>query len=325
MTEFAAPEGRRPAIIHPQALCESSAVGSDTHVWAFAHILPGARIGAECNICDGVFIEGDVVIGDRVTVKCGVQLWDGTRIGDDVFVGPNATFTNDAFPRSKRPRVEVPPIVIESGASLGANCTVLPGVRIGRNAMIGAGAVVTSDVPANAIVAGNPARIQGYVDAGEVERAGSEEEHFGDSARVLPVGNARIVPLLRATDMRGTLVAMDFAEVAPFTVRRTFFVYDVPSEKIRGEHAHRTCHQLLVCVRGSVAVLLDDGNKRSQVLLDTSDRALYVPPMIWACQYRYTADAVLFVLASEPYNPSDYIRDYEEFIRASRADSSTVR
>ena len=149
--------------IHPSALCETAAVGPGTRVWAFTHVLPGAKLGRDCNICDGVFVENDVVVGDRVTVKCGVQLWDGITLEDDVFVGPNATFTNDLFPRSKVRPAEFARTVVRRGASVGANATVLAGRAIGVNAMVGAGAVVTEDVPPNAIVTGNPARISGYV------------------------------------------------------------------------------------------------------------------------------------------------------------------
>jgi len=149
--------------IHPQALCESQNIGEKTRIWAFSHVLSGAVIGKDCNICDHVFIENDVVIGNRVTVKSGVQLWDGCRIADDVFIGPNATFCNDPFPRSKVHLKEFLTTTIAQGASLGANCTILPGVTVGREAMVGAGAVVTRDVPARAIVVGNPARIVGYV------------------------------------------------------------------------------------------------------------------------------------------------------------------
>ena len=151
--------------VHEHGLCESATVGDGTRIWAFAHVLPGARIGADCNICDHVFVENDVVVGDRVTVKCGVQLWDGIRLADDVFVGPNATFTNDPFPRSKVYPASFPETTVGPGASLGANATILPGPPIGRDAMVGAGAVVTKDVPPHAIVVGNPARIVGYVDA----------------------------------------------------------------------------------------------------------------------------------------------------------------
>src|SRR3954453_8818045 len=131
--------------VHPQALCESTAIGKNTRVWAFAHVLPRARIGEACNICDHVFIENDVVIGDRVTIKCGVQLWDGLRVADDVFIGPNATFSNDKYPRSRQYPTEFPRTEIGAGASLGANCTILPGIRVGRKAMVGAGSVVTKD------------------------------------------------------------------------------------------------------------------------------------------------------------------------------------
>ncbi len=145
--------------VHPAALCESSAIGPRTRVWAFAHILPGARIGADCNVCDHVFIENDVVVGDRVTIKCGVQLWDATRIEDDVFIGPNATFCNDRFPRSRQHPASYAPLTIRRGASIGANATILPGLEIGAGAMVGAGAVVTTSVPARAVVVGNPARV----------------------------------------------------------------------------------------------------------------------------------------------------------------------
>jgi UDP-2-acetamido-3-amino-2,3-dideoxy-glucuronate N-acetyltransferase len=150
--------------VHPNGLCESDRIGSGTRIWAFAHVLPGATIGAECNLCDGVFVEGDASVGDRVTVKSGVQLWDGVVLEDDVFVGPNATFTNDRFPRSRQWHDEVPTTTVRRGASIGANATILSGLEIGAGAMVGAGAVVISSVPAGAIVVGNPARITGYAD-----------------------------------------------------------------------------------------------------------------------------------------------------------------
>src|SRR5690242_6657217 len=150
--------------VHPQALCESGTIGTQTRIWAFAHVLAGATIGQDCNICDHVFIENDVVLGDRVTVKSGVQLWDGLRVSDDVFIGPNATFSNDKYPQSKKYQERVLQTHLGRGASIGSGANVLPGVSVGARAMVGAGAVVTHDVPARAIVSGNPARIVGYVD-----------------------------------------------------------------------------------------------------------------------------------------------------------------
>lgn len=301
--------------VHPQALCESDNVGDGTRVWAFAHVLPGAVIGADCNICDGVFVENDVVVGDRVTVKCGVQLWDGVRLEDDVFVGPNATFTNDLFPRSREYPESFPETVVGTGASIGANATILPGVRIGRRAMVGAGAVVTKDVPPNAVVVGNPARITGYSGARHTVERPSAAPIAGTAVPEDLPGGARVLSFTRATDLRGSLVAVDHAADLPFSPQRTFVVYDVPSRDVRGEHAHRKCEQLLVCLRGSVTALVDDGHDRRELLLDRPDRGLHVPAMVWGTQYRYSDDAVLLVYASRPYEDADYIRDYETFLR----------
>ncbi len=151
--------GKPMTFFHPLADVASSDIGEGTKVWQFVVILKGAKVGKNCNICAQTLIEGDVVIGDNVTIKSGVQLWDGTRIGNNVFIGPNATFTNDAFPRSKQYPSEFDVITIKDFASIGANATILPGITIGESAMIGAGSVVTKDVPPNAVVVGNPAKI----------------------------------------------------------------------------------------------------------------------------------------------------------------------
>ncbi len=147
------------ARIHLSADVASEAIGRGTRIWQFVVVLAGARIGEDCNVCSHCFIENDVVVGDRVTIKSGVQLWDGLRVGDDVFIGPNATFTNDKHPRSRNTDFVKLTTVIEKGASIGAGAVVLPGIRIGENALVAAGAVVTRDVPANSCVAGNPARV----------------------------------------------------------------------------------------------------------------------------------------------------------------------
>lgn len=153
----------KPYYVHSHALCESEKIGVGTRVWAFVHVLPQAVIGNNCNICDHCFIENDVIIGDNVTVKSGIYIWDGARIGNNVFLGPNVVFTNDLRPRSKQYQNEVGQIVIEEGASIGANATLVSGIRIGKYAMVGAGSVVTRDVPAYGLVYGNPARQHGWV------------------------------------------------------------------------------------------------------------------------------------------------------------------
>lgn len=149
--------------IHQNALVESEDIGEGTRIWAFVHILPEAKIGKNCNICDHVFIENNVTVGDNVTIKNGVQLWDGVRIENNVFIGPNATFTNDLRPRSKVYPPEFTKTHVKEGASIGANATIVCGVIIGKWAMIGAGALITKDVPDYALVYGVPARIMGWV------------------------------------------------------------------------------------------------------------------------------------------------------------------
>jgi len=145
--------------IHPNSDVQSKQIGEGTRVWQYVVILPGAVIGRDGNICSHCFIENKVVVGDRVTVKCGVQLWDGVTLEDDVFVGPNATFTNDRVPRSRNAAATLLLTLVKKGASIGANATILPGLTIGEGAMVGAGAVVTKDVPPRTLVVGNPARI----------------------------------------------------------------------------------------------------------------------------------------------------------------------
>jgi acetyltransferase-like isoleucine patch superfamily enzyme len=144
--------------IHQLADVQTKKIGTGTRIWQFCVVFAGAKIGENCNICAQVLIESDVVIGDNVTIKSGVQLWNGVRIEDNVCIGPNATFSNDIFPRAKQPYKQLETI-IKKGASIGANATILPGLTIGENAMVGAGSVVTRDVPAEAVVVGNPARI----------------------------------------------------------------------------------------------------------------------------------------------------------------------
>lgn len=145
-------------MIHPLSDVKSTNIGDNTNIWQFCVVFPEAKIGTGCNICANVLIENEVVIGNNVTVKSGVQLWDGVTLEDNVFVGPNVTFTNDLFPRSKNPDWKLSKTVVKKGASIGANATILCGITIGENAMIGAGSVVTKDVPAGEIWVGNPAK-----------------------------------------------------------------------------------------------------------------------------------------------------------------------
>ncbi len=295
--------------LHPQGIVEEGAkIGAKTRIWAWAHVLGGAKIGKECNLCDHTFVENDVAIGDRVTVKCGVSIWDGITIEDDVFIGPSVAFTNDKFPRSRQYPEKFARTTICKGASIGANATILP-VRIGSNAMVGAGAVVTKDVPPNAIVVGNPARIIGYCGVSK-KSAADEAASAGKNAR-----NKRIYPIPSFSDVRGELSVLEFEKILPFPVKRMFYTYGVSSDNVRGEHAHKVCEQFLIAVAGSLHVIIDDGDKREEYVLDTPREGLHLPSGCWGIQYKHSPDCVLLVLASHSYDAGDYIRNYDDFLK----------
>lgn len=305
--------------VHQSADVQGQSIGAGTKIWQFCVVLSGAKIGKDCNICAHVLIENKVVIGDRVTVKSGVQLWDGIEIEDDVFIGPNATFTNDLFPRSKQYPEHFEKTQIGKGASIGANATILAGLKIGNYAMVGAGAVVTRDIPPYAIVVGNPARIKGYADSRIDTRLKQLKvtDAYGkiEGTQVKGVGVYKL-PIIE--DMRGSLSFAQVGQFLPFEPKRYFLIFDVKSYEIRGEHAHRRLHQFLVCVRGNCSVVVDDGYHREEYELNTPGFAIHIPPLVWGIQYKYSADAVLLVLASDKYDADDYVRDYEEFLKLVR-------
>jgi acetyltransferase-like isoleucine patch superfamily enzyme/dTDP-4-dehydrorhamnose 3,5-epimerase-like enzyme len=298
-------------MIHPTADVQSAQIGENTQIWQFCVVLPGARIGSDCNICSHCFIENDVAIGNNVTIKNGVQAWDGIVLEDDVFIGPNVTFTNDENPRSRQRPDEFLKTVVKKGASIGANATLLPGIVIGKDALVGAGSVVTSDVPPGTVVVGNPARVLRYAIDSEPATNTTELR----SAPIAPIiSGVHWIELTSIHDVRGHLTVAEWSKHLPFEPKRVFFVHRVPSAKVRGAHAHRQCQQILLCLTGSVHVVVDDGAKREEMILDSPDRALLVPAGIWATQYRYSKNAVLAVFASHEYNEDDYIRDYDQYL-----------
>ncbi len=301
--------------IHPISDVQTKFIGDDTRVWQYCVILAGAKIGKDCNICSHVLIENDVVVGDRVTIKSGVQLWDGVSIEDDAFIGPNVTFTNDKFPRSKIYLESLSRTLIKKNASVGANATILPGIVIGAESMVGAGSVVTRDVPPRAIVAGNPARIVGYSDTKlDVTTLSTHQnsDEGGETVQSIVTG-VTVNNLKYVSDLRGEINVTNVRKDIPFAVERMFWVYNVPSHHIRGEHVHRVLEEYVVCVRGSVNVVVDDGENREEFFLNSPSKGLYLPPKVWRTLYKYTGDAILLVFASHEYNPDDYIRSYEDF------------
>jgi UDP-2-acetamido-3-amino-2,3-dideoxy-glucuronate N-acetyltransferase len=268
------------------ALCEARIVGSGSRVLAFALIGPEVEIGADCMVGAHTVIEGVVSLADGVQVQAGARL--------------------------------VGPIAVGPGAALDANVVIAGDgeIVVGRDAIVKAGSVVTESVPANAIVSGNPARIVSYVDSGH-EAPVRKMAMPSASAIVTETGvsGVTIHALTNARDLRGSLTATEFADL-PFRPRRLFTVFHVPSESVRGSHAHRECAQFLMCLAGTVSCLVDDGSTREEIPLASSDFGLHIPPLVWGTQWRYSRNAVLLVLASHPYDPADYIRDYEEFLAA---------
>jgi len=212
-------------------------------------------------------------------------------------------------------------IVLRENVRVDAASVIGEGVTVGQGAHIRAGAVVLRDVPPNAIVEGNPAQVVGYRNRSDNRRPTpyiidllSLPEGQRPNRLPLDVDSCELFLMRSVTDARGTLTVGEVPAELPFTPARYFAVYDVPSQELRGEHAHRQCEQFLICLHGSCRVLLDDGSRRCEIPLNRPDVGVYMPAMIWGTQYQYSHDAVLLVFASLPYDPADYIRVYEEFV-----------
>ena len=296
--------------VHPQGICDSSNVGSGTRVWAFAHVLSGAVIGSECNICDHVFIENDVVIGDKVTIKCGVQLWDGVRLGDEVFVGPNATFANDRYPRSKVYPSEYLKTHVLRGASIGANATILPGLTIGEGSLVAAGSVVTRDVPAKILVQGNPARPSVFLDADLVD-VGARDDWEAPIAILPGVEVWRPPGILERSE---ALTSIELARNIPFVVQHFCTLTDVPSGMLAGGYAYTRCAQFIVLFSGAVTALVDNARERRAVRLSVPGMTIFMPPGTWGGYLAFAAGTMLGVFYSEPYDSADRIPDYRMFL-----------
>lgn len=300
-------------LMHHLAICETDSIGERTTVGAFSRLHAGASVGPDCVIGDHVVIERNATLGARVRIDAAAFIGATTEIEHDVHVGPGATIGSAAGSGL--------PTRIGSGAVIGANATIADHIEVGAYACIEPASVVTRNVPPRAIVRGALAQITGYVGA---EHPGRKTPmQASQTAKAAPLANVRRVTLHEfpaIADMRGSLTVGNFKEgEVPFTPQRYFLVHAVPGREIRGEHAHRECQQFLICVHGSCAVVVDDGQAVEEVELTTPSRGLYLPPMTWGVQYKFTSDAALLVFASLPYDPADYIRDYETFCKEARS------
>lgn len=275
---------------------------------------PGAEVADDCELGDFVVVYPGAVVGERSVVEGFTQIWPGVQLDRDVTLCANVTLERGGEADEG--------IVFGAGSHVGAGAIIGRGVKVGVGAIVEAGALVSQAVPPYAIVSGVPARITGYVEKkpGTSTRPWHKQVQFPEAQQVMRVGVGDVTlhrtKLVR--DPRGDLSVGEFPKDIPFDVKRYFLVFNVASGKTRGEHAHHRCHQFLLCVKGSCAVVVDDGHDRVEVLLESPDMGIYLPPLTWGIQYKYSSDAVLLVFASHYYEADDYIRDYDEFVEAVR-------
>jgi carbonic anhydrase/acetyltransferase-like protein (isoleucine patch superfamily) len=264
-----------------------------------------AGISRSAFVPTGANVASDVFVGELAI------LVDGLTIEEDVRIGAGVIFATDGKKRT----------IVKAGSRVAAGAVIGAGIELGRKCEVRAGSVVLDSVPANAIVQGNPAQIIGYNTESELvsfkgDSHAASTGQFPTDSSVTPlgVGGAALHRMKKVVDMRGSITVGEVGREVPFKPERYFIIFDVPNQELRGAHAHRVCHQFLICVRGSSRILVDDGVNRREVILDRPEIGVYMPPMIWGTQYRYTVDAVLLVFASHHYDANDYIRSYDQFL-----------
>lgn len=298
------------AAVHPAAIVESRALGPGTTVGAFSRVGAAVAIQGSCAIGEQTLLEGRISIAVGVDIASHAYLRGPLEIEAGVAIGPKCCV--DAAAGA--------PILLGEGAVIGAGSTVWPGVTVGKRALVEPGSVVTKNVPAMAVVAGNPAQIVRY---SGVPSAPSHAHTAADAdVSETPIRGVTLRRLPLHEDLRGNLTFGEAERHVPFAIRRYFLTFAVASEQVRGEHAHRTLHQFLTCVHGRVHIVADDGCNQADFLLDAPGLGIHIPPMVWSVQYRFSSDAVLLALCSAPYDPADYIRDYAEFLRLVRGGSA---
>lgn len=265
------------------------------------------KVGPGCTIEDHTLIEPGVSIGAGVTVRFGVALRNDTVVEDGVTIEANVSFSGTVGDGRR-------PTILKRHARIGAQSVIQLGVTIGERAVVQPGSFVAADVPPLAIVQGNPARIVGYTGT-LLQESGSLPSNAKEVGVIRTgINGVTLHRLPSAADLRGQLAYAEIGQHVPFDVKRFFLVYGVAGREVRGEHAHRALRQFLVCVHGQCSIVADDGIRREEFLLDDPTLGLYVPPLVWAVQYKHASETVLLVLASDRYDVDDYIRDYSEFL-----------
>lgn len=296
---------------HPSSIIDTESIADDVQVGAYAHLQSQVRVGKGASIGEMVLVERGATIGDRVAIGSGAVLCQGMVVEDNVTIGTQTVFATD---RPMGQEHSDTPTRVRAGARIGARSTILHGLTIGEHAVVNAGSVVTHDVPHHAIVEGHPSRIVGYVDAERADRALAPVLSAQRGLPRLRTKGAALVAIPQVTDIRGVTSFAEIGKHLPFIAKRYFVVTDVPGREVRGEHAHKTLHEFLVCLKGSLSVMIDDGTIREEIQLDSQAIGLHVPPQVWRVVYKYTPETLLLSLCSHVYDPHDYIRDYSEFL-----------
>ena len=275
-----------------------------------AIIEKSARLGKNLTIGPNAVIGDNVTIGDNCIIDSGVNISRNSILESGVIIGSNTVFIEANIEN------EETETIIKKMVKIGPNTTIYPNIIVGESAAVKPGTVLMRTVPPYAIVEGNPATIVGYIDTiyrtNDLKKIPAIQKELKSEligVKGVTYHNFPIIP-----DLRGNLTVGEFNNQIPFEAKRYFLIYGVPTREVRGEHAHRLCHQFLICIHGHCSIVTDDGNNRVEILLDSPNKGLYLPPMTWSIQYQYSQDAILLVFASHYYDSDDYIRDYENFI-----------
>ena len=289
--------------IHPTATVETERIGDGSSIGAYSRVGPEVALGAGCTVGEHVWLSGPMEIGNRVEIAPLAYLEGPLRVEDGARIGPKVC-------------VQGAGTALLEGAIIGAQATVWPGITVGKDARVEPGSVVSKNVPARAVVAGNPAQIVGYCGTGPTPA--KAEIAAAGAVTATEVEGVTLHQLPAHEDLRGNLTFGEAGRHVPFPVKRYFLTFDVASQEVRGEHAHRRLHQFLVCVHGRAHIVADNGRRQAEFVLDRPHLGIHIPPMIWSVQYRFSGDAALLGLCSEYYDPEDYIRDYATFLALAR-------